>query len=1143
MKKKSNDMGLLCPNVNSKQWKIMKISLIFIIFGMMQVSASTYSQTQKLIFKNQQNTLQQIFSGIEEQTNFTVFFKDDHVNLQKVIDAELNNLNISEVLNIALKDSKLIYKISDKLIVILERDNASSGQQDLTRIIKGKVVDSKGESLPGVNVFVEGTTTGTITNIDGDYELKVDGGAQNLVFSFIGYQTQTIAIGDRMRFDITLIEESIGLDEIVAVGYGVQKKSDLTGAVASVKSDKLSKVSVSNPAEALQGRMVGVSITSIGGSPGAGMDIKIRGASTLNNNAPLVIIDGVPGSMYMLNPADIASMEVLKDGAAAAIYGTEAANGVILITTKKGESGKLTIDFSAKWAQQIQTSELDMANAEQYMQVMNTMYDNNSDESKPAFLSEPYYFDTDWLGAVFRQAPMQEYNVSLKGGTEKNQYYVSAGWLDQDGTIIGTDFQKANLRSKIDFGEDWLKGGINFSYNQTDRDNRALSIRETYEILPIIPIYDDSRESGFGYADTNKGMPANNNPIGTEYFNDNQYTDQYLSVNGYVSIDIVKGLNYKFEAGFNNSNRHSFSHNPAYNINDKEQVFYPTVYEMRSNWREYNINNILSYNKNFGKHSISLMAGYIAKKAESDWMEASITGFKNDYGAELNDDGDPVLVVDEVPAGFLDHGFNTLDAGMDGTKNVGGTRFTYTRASIVGRANYSFDNRYLIQATVRRDGSSKFGPDSRYGTFPSVAVGWRMTEEAFMQDVDLLSNLKLRASYGVLGNENSLSHYQYLPLMSSGTSEFLSYSQGLGESVWTGTIARDLENRKYRWEKTTTINIGVDVGLFNNKLSASLNYYNNETSDMLVNKPIAPSTGLKTPTVNFGEMTNSGFELELNYHNNIGDLKYSLFGALSTTKNEVTKMGYAEESIAGAALNYSEHFAHQTRQGYALGSYWLYQTDGIFQSPEEVNAHVNSEETVIQPGAKPGDIRFKDLDDNGKIDPDDKAFSGVGIPKYNFSFSLDASYKSFDLSVLLHGAGGHKIYNGNRYYYESMRTKRNLFASTLNAWTTENRSTSMPRAVIGDPNQNSRESTRFLEDGDFMRVKNIQLGYTLPGELTQKARIQRARLYVSGQNLFTFTDYSGQDPEIGRSDVWSPGLDTSLYPMSRMFLFGVQMTF
>lgn len=1142
MKKNANNVGLLYPFVTSKVWKIMRISLLLLVVGLMHVSAASYSQTKKLNLRGNSFTLKEIFTAIEDQSTYTIFFKDDQVNLEQELSGNFNNQDITGVLDRALEGSNLTYKINDKLIIILENaPNMTQSAQQQDRSIKGKVVGQDGASMPGVNVFVDGTTRGTITNIDGEFELNLEPGDVTLVFSFIGYETQKVAIGERTNVNITLMEESIGLDEVVAIGYGVQKKSDMTGAVASVKSETLTKVAVSNPAEALQGRLAGVSVTSIGGAPGGGMDIKIRGVGTINSNAPLVIIDGVPGSLYMLNPADIASIEVLKDGAAAAIYGTEAANGVILVTTKKGADGVMTIDVSAKFAMQSQTSELDLANSEQYMKVAKMLYDN-AGQARPTYLNEPYFYDTDWLDAVYRNAPMQEYTVSLKGGTDKVNYYVSGGWLDQDGTIIGTDFQKANLRSKIDFKGEWLKGGVNVSYNETKSNNLSMNIKEVYEILPIIPVFDDSRPNGFGYADPAKQMPTNFNPVGVEKYRDYWTTDQYLSTVGYLTFDIVKDLNFRVEGGLNNSNKHDFLHHPAYNVDQKQEVLYPGVWENRSNWREININNILSYNKTFGDHDISAMAGYVYKKETKDWMEAGIDGYKEVYKAVIDGDGNPVMEKTEEPTGFLDQYFNTLDSGLDGKSSVGGSRYTYTRASILGRVNYSYKGRYLIQATVRRDGSSKFGEDSRYGTFPSVALGWRLNDEEFMSGIDWLSNLKIRASYGVLGNEMSLGYYDFMPLITSGTTEFLSYSKGRSETIWLGAIAREMENKKLRWETTTSRNIGFDFGVLNNQLSGGLNYYSNLTSDMLVAVPIPSSSGMKTPIVNYGEVQNSGVELELTYQGHVGEFKYNVFGSFGTIKNEVKKLGLEEQSINGEALNFTEHYPNQTRVGYEVGSFFLYQKDGIFQSEDEVNAHKNKDGELLQPEAKPGDIRFKDMDGNGSIGVEDKVYSGTGLPKYNYSLSFDASYKGFDFSMLLYGAGGHKIYNGNRYYYESMRSPRNFFASTANAWTPENKNTDMPRAILGDPNQNSRESTRFLEDGDFLRVKNIQLGYTIPSSLTQRVKIQKARVYVSGQNLFTFTNYSGQDPEVGRSSVFNSGLDRTLYPISKMYLFGVQIS-
>lgn len=1129
--------------------RIMKLSLFFVLVVSLQLSAvTTWSQNEKLTLKMENASIVEVLQSIEQQTGLSFFYQNEQLTTTEPVNVDVQEESVVKVLSEILRKSNLDFRIVDKHVVIYPAEENIAKNNEFLRPqvpqenkITGRVLDQNGDPIPGATVKVEGSQTGTITDVDGYFSLDLPSDAKSLIFSFVGMETQKINIQGQTNLVVTLKESVLNIDEVVVVGYGIQKKSDLTGAVTSVKGEKLSKIATSNPVEGLQGRMAGVSVTSIGGAPGGSMDIKIRGASTLNNNNPLVIIDGVPGSMFMLNPSDIASVEVLKDGAAAAIYGTEAANGVILITTKKGEEGDLKVNFSAKWASQVRTSKIDMANASQYLKVANMLYENAGQE-KPPFLNQSYQVDTDWQEEVMRTAPMQEYNVSFSGGNKNTTFYLSGSWMDQEGTIIGSDFQKASLRSKIDFQDNWLKGGINISYNETERDNLSMSIREVYEIIPIVPVYDETKPDGFGFPDSDEaGMPANNNPVGVEHFNDSNYEVHYFSGTGYLTFDLFKGLNFRFEAGLRNSESHSFWHHPSYNVNSKEEVLFPGVYETRSNWREFNINNLLNYSHSFGEHSINLLAGYVAKKETSDWMDAGIDGFKKVYGVE-----DGSLVSEEVATGFLDEYFNTLDAGQDGQASVGGSRTTYTRASILGRLNYSYKNRYLLQATIRRDGSSKFGPDSRYGTFPSVALGWRISEESFLDNLTVLSNLKLRASYGVLGNENSLSLYEYMALMTTSTTEYLSYSKGVGESIWIGTIARDLENKKFRWETTKTTNIGFDFGFWQNKLSGSFNFYNNQTSDMLVNKPIPPSAGLNTPRVNFGEMKNNGVEVELTWQNSMGKLNYTIFGSLSTTHNEVTKLGYEDESIAGYGLKYgTEHFVNQTRVGKPLGAFFLYQVDGIFQNEQEVIEHnaKGADGVPLQPNAEPGDIRFKDVNNDGVINDDDKVYSGTPIPKYNYSFSFDADYKGFDFSLLLHGAGGHKIYNGNRYYYESMLTARNFLASTVNAWTPENKNTDIPRAVLGDPNQNSRESTRFLEKGDFLRIKNIQLGYSLPSKVSNQLKLSNVRFYISGQNLFTITDYSGQDPEVGSSNVLSPGLDTALYPISKIYLFGVQLSF
>lgn len=1136
--KKNYEWGSPPIGVLKKIMLMTKLTFFLILISVVCVNASVYSQSTKLSLNFDNATINEVLQVIESQTKFRFIYESNKLDMDKEVNLKVTDLEVEKILDKIFDDKEVSYTITESnLILIKPSGNDSTNKSFQQKKVSGKVVDSEGEPLPGVTVLVKGTTQGSVTDFNGTYSIDNITEDVTLLFSFVGMLTQEIEVGSQTIIDVTMQMDAIGIEEVVAVGYGVMKKSDLTGAVASVKSETLNKVAVSNPAETLQGRIAGVNVTNIGGAPGGGVKVTVRGVGTINNNSPLYIIDGVPGSFYMLNPDDIESVEVLKDGAAAAIYGTEAANGVILVTTKGGSEGKMKIEMHAKYGVQELANNVELTNAAEYIKVASMMYDN-AGIARPEYLNNPVYFDTDWVGAVTRDAPQQEYNLNISGGNKTTNYYVSAGWLDQTGTLIGSDFQKASLRSNVDFKGDWLDGGFKLSYNETNSESIAFSIRETFHILPIIPIFDDSQPSGFGMADPETGMLSNNNPVGKAYYNENNYRDQYVALNTYLSIDLYEGLTYRLEAGYNNSNRRYHSSHPSYNVNAQEEVLYPGVYEEHTNWREWNLNNILTYNRTIDSHDFTIMAAYTTKKAKTDFFNAGIDGYKNVYNVV-----DGGLDVSEEPTGFLDEWFNTLNAGLDGETYVGGSRNTYTRASILGRLNYSYDNKYLAQVSIRRDGSSKFGSDSRYGVFPSVALGWRVSQEGFMADSELFSNLKLRGSYAKLGNEGSLGLYDFLPTISSSTKEFLSYSKGVGETVWLGSIARALENKELRWETTYATNIGVDFGMLNGSLNGSVNYYDNRTKDMLVAVPIPASSGLKTPVVNFGEVKNNGLEFELGYSGKANDFSYDVNATFSTTNNEVLKLGSDNASIYGQALNYTEHYPNQTRIGSPIGAFYLYQMDGIFQSEAEVDAHnaKGAEGEALQPNAEPGDIRFKDVNNDGVLNEDDVVYSGTGIPEYNYSLSLSASFRGFDASVLLYGAGGHHIYNGNRYYFESMRTPRNFYRETVNAWTEQNTNTDVPRAIFGDPNENSRASTRFLEKGDFLRLKNVQIGYTLPKELVSKVNLSKVRMYVSGQNLLTFTSYSGQDPEVGRTSVFNPSLDKTLYPISKLYLVGIQV--
>jgi TonB-linked SusC/RagA family outer membrane protein len=1026
----------------------------------------------------------------------------------------------------------------------------NSIQQNQTTIT-GVVVDEQNLPLIGVNILVKGTTNGTVTDFDGKFQLDVPANAI-IKFSFIGYVDQEITVGNETNINVVLKEDVQGLNEVVVVGYGTQKKSDLTGAVASVKAEDLAKTPSSNPVNSLQGKVAGVTITKYGGAPGSGSNITIRGIGTIGNNNPLYIIDGLPGSMSLLNPDDIASMEILKDGAAAAIYGSRAANGVVLITTKKGKKGKVNIDFNMHVGSVKAIDKLNLLDSEGYVKVHRMMYENYnqyaSDADKnalPSYVTDPIQANTNWQNEINQTGLQQFYNVNINGGNELGYYGLSGSWNDEEGALIGTDYLKKTLRAKLGMEKGILKIDGNISYAETNyksvgtdlnsSSQLRYSISDTYKLTPLISPFDEDGNVQLTYGD----MPANANPY-ANYRNRKGETDlQYFTANVTGKLQFTDWLSYQVNLGLINSNKKKWTYHPKFQRSPKDGEDWIYYGEARNNYRSQIMEHLINFNKDFGKHSVSSVVGYTASKETNHWIGANVTGKKTEYSAE----GDEVKTND-IPAGFLDPNFMTLNGGEGGTYDAYGSNNEYTRTSILGRINYSYDSKYLIQVTARRDGSSKFGKDSRFGTFPSVALGWRITEEDFMSSYEFIDNLKLRASWGKLGNEVTLGLYAYEALISTGTDYNTGAVKGSGANPWTGSIARDLENKELQWETTISKNLGLDFALFNSKVTGTVNYYNTTTEDMLVVRKLPGSAGLNNPTLNVGEIENKGMEFEMGYHKNHGDFTFNVNATLTTTKNEVISLANTDQALFGEGLKFGDsHFPTQTRVGSEIGAFYLYQEDGIFRTMDEVNAHKNSEGDLLQPNAKPGDIRFKDENGDGVIDPKDKVYSGSGIPDFTYSVSFDAKYKGFDFSMMFYGVQGNELYNGNRYYLENMSAGQNFLASTLNAWTETNQNTNMPRAILGDPNGNTRESTRYLEDGSFLRLKNIEVGYTFPKNLINKLGISKCRVYVNAQNVWTMTDYSGIDPEVGRGDVLSLGIDRSFYPINKSFFAGIQLSF
>ena len=567
---------------------------------------------------------------------------------------------------------------------------------------------------------------------------------------------------------------------------------------------------------------------------------------------------------------------------------------------------------------------------------------------------------------------------------------------------------------------------------------------------------------------------------------------------------------------------------------------YPYNSESTYYWEEQTIDNILNFNKEFGKHSLNAMIGSSITSTKNTSNGVAVEGFATRYTVDKNGN----LVSTNEPSGFLDPSFDTIDAGKGGTYTGEGTKYEYNRASFFGRINYNFDNRYLIQATMRYDGSSKFGKNNRWGCFPSIALGWRISEEKFFPKNTFINNLKFRVSWGRLGNENALGYYDFQALISSYNTYYGGYVQGSGSNPWAGAVAWNMERNDLKWETTDTKNIGFDYAMFNNRLTGSINYYINQTEDLLITKKLSPSAGYQNPILNVGKIRNRGFELELNWNDRIKDFEYGIGFNLSTTHNEVISLADKGQALYCTGLVYGTDYtpAYAT-EGKPISAFYLYRTDGIFQSDAEAAAYVNANGERLQPNAKAGDIRFKDINGDGVLDENDREYCGTGIPKVEANLNLTAGYKGFDLSLLFGSAWGHKLFNGNRYFYESMQTPGQMLTSVLDAWTPTNTDTDMPRAVLNDPNRNARESDRFLENGNFVRLRQAQLGYTLPTNILKKAYIEKLRFYISGENLFTITKYSGTDPEFSRSSPLDTGIDSYIFPFTRSFTVGAQLTF
>ena len=1013
--------------------------------------------------------------------------------------------------------------------------------------VKGTVISgSDNEPLIGASVMVQGTKTGSVTDLDGNFTIEAKNG-QTLEVSYLGFITQKVKVNGSV-VQVTLQEDKHSLDEVVVVGYGVQKKKLVTGATVQLKGDDIAKLNTTNPLSAMQGQTPGVNIVSTSGQPGAAMSVTIRGLGTVGNSQPLYLIDGVGGDITTLNPADIESIDVLKDAASAAIYGAQAANGVVLVTTKSGKEGvsKITYDGYVGW--QTLGRKFEMLNANQYMQIMDeallNSYMSPIDWTSLSAIRDANgnVYNTDWIDqAVDNGALTTSHSLAFTGGSKTSTYSISGGYTGQDGLIGGSDVSyykrynfRANSEHKMWNGLVTIGEHVGFVY----KDSRGMgtgniynnNLRSAFSTSPLVPVYD---ANGNYYSTVDSDWNKNDgNPYGTMMMNRyNQSKNTSVDANVYVQIEPIKNLKFKtvFGLSYGGSNYRSFT--PIYKFTPQSGNGITKVNQSNGNGTSLVWTNTLTYDFNIKEHHISALLG-----SETTKYDGESTG---SYGVNLT-------------AGFDDweHAYveNTEKGHAD--RKVSGGPYDATRGqSFFARLGWSWKDRYMVNATMRADGSSKFAKGHRWGYFPSVSAGWTLTEEDFMKPAaSWLDFLKLRLSWGQVGNAN-INCYQYLAPVTTSNTNYNFGATG-GTDAWVmGAYTERLANEKVKWETSEQYNVGLDARFLRQRLSLTLDGYIKSTKDWLVQAPIRATAGTGGPVINGGDVKNKGIEVGLSWNDNIGrDFTYSVGANFAYNHNEVGNIPTLDGIIHGKdnqIYSNAEEF-YRAENGHAIGYFWGYKTAGLFQNQKEINDWIAAGNGIYQADVKPGDVKYVDVNHDGVINASDKVDLGNGLPKYTFGFNFNLAWKGFDLSANFTGAAGFQIAQS---YRNPDSSQANYSRRILKRWTGEGTSNEIPRVTYGDVG-NWLFSDLYLQDGDYIRLQNLTMGYDFKKLISWKG-LSKMRLYFQVQNLFTLTKYDGMDPEIGSfngtdgnsSDSWVSGVDMGYYPHPRTFIVGLNLAF
>ena len=1134
-----------------------KLKLLLILLHLAATSFSfSNNETKSLdgeLTQDELLSLEDYLGKVQEE--FGVFFNYDNklVQNQRIkvqTDLQLNKGTWLEALQNYLIPLNLEIQQLNETIYVLKSTQMEATEQintiDLTKKksaidmgtsslpaipvpIKGVVYDEAGEGMPGATIRVKGTSLGTITDISGEFSLQVPSSESVLVISFIGFIDQEIRVGNQESIEVTLKQDVKALEEVIVVGYGTQRKKDLSSSIEVVNVDQLKSNPQLSLNESLQGLTPGVTVTGSGGAPGRNPKINIRGIASINNVQPLYVVDGVPlASADNLNPNDIESIQVLKDAASAAIYGSRGANGVIVVTTKKGTEGKTSINFDMYTGVQQVAKKMDVMNAEEYAQYARNLYDVSNrfnrelpNRVKDYELSPDSTANTDWQDALFRRAKVQNYNLSIGGGSENGSYMFSLGYLDQEGTIINTNFKRytARINSELNKGNFRFGESIGFRYSEVRPEQRpgGKSLLESAQSsTPLMPIYNPDVLGGFQGPDKNEDGHDVGNAIANQSLTDQLNSSYGVTGSAYGSYEILNGLIYKLNFGLDYEYQNNIRNELPFNLAGAGSKVERSVREENRIRTQLLVEHTLNYQKMIGKHSFSVLAGYTEQKNRGRNVETNYIGYLSDEGTSASGALKPPTVL-------------------------GGSQSVFGLTSYLGRVTYNYADKYFLTSNFRADGSSKFDVNNRWGYFSSLSGAWQISEENFFNNVPVISNLKLRASYGEVGNQSPLGTFQYEATLGNGAN----YDFGNDGIVDVGIVENRFPSVGIRWETNVMKGMGVDIGLWDGMIDVTAEVYIRETNDMLTQVPLPLSTGnaQNSPVVNNGKVENKGFELNMGYNTSFNEFNFRADFNISTFRNKVTFIQNNSEFITG-----TQRFdaASITKVGEPIGSFYGYKVEGIYQTQTEIDEHLTAGDNS---SIAPGDVKYKDINDDGVIDKEDFVNLGNPWPELVYALNLSMDYKSFDLRIFFQGIAGNEVFNQNIRYIETYNTYANQSPKALNAWTPENTNTDVPR-IVPFLNYNTLQSERLVEDGSYLRLKNVTLGYTLPDQLLNKIKgLSRLRVYLQGQNLLTFTKYTGFDPEIGdRStdtlgDNLTAGFDEGTYPVPRLVLVGLQVGF